>query len=320
MSPFEHQPASPWHPGEIAIQDHAGSAGRMAEIGPRVIRDRMIDQHRDFYGHLPFVVLGAVDPAGDVWATLRTGAPGFLDAPDPFHLRVRSIAEPGDPAEVGLANGASVGLLGIDLATRRRNRLNGTVRRGEGDGFEIRARQSFGNCPQYIQVRRVDIGRDPSRSETSTAAAPEIGHRLDDRARALVSGADTFFVATYVDGRDGERQDDERQVDVSHRGGPEGFVRIGEDGVLTIPDYSGNRFFNTLGNIRINPRAGLVFLDFATGEMLQMTGHAEVILDAPEIATLPGAERLWRFTPRTIVQRPGGLMEGAAPRSPGRDG
>ncbi|MBO1021088.1 pyridoxamine 5'-phosphate oxidase family protein [Methylobacterium sp. SD274] len=306
MSLSDHHPASPWHPGEIAIQNHAGVTERMAEIGPRVIRDRMIDQHRDFFRHLPFVVLGAVDPKGEVWATIRAGEPGFLDAPDPFRLRVRSAADPHDPAEAGLADGSAVGLLGIDLTTRRRNRLNGIVRREGGDEFEVRVQQSFGNCPQYIRVRQ-----GPERLLVPVAAAPEIAHGLDDRARALIAGADTFFVATYADGEQGNRQ-----VDVSHRGGPKGFVRIGENDVLTVPDYSGNRFFNTLGNIRANPRAGLVFIDFTSGDLLQMSGRAEVLLDTPEIASFPGAERLWRFAPRTLVRRVGAVplrFEAASP-------
>ncbi|WP_018045457.1 pyridoxamine 5'-phosphate oxidase family protein [Methylobacterium sp. 88A] len=297
MSSSDPHPASPWHPGEIAIQDHAGVAERMAEIGPRVIRDQMIEQHRDFFRHLPFVVLGAVDPEGDVWATVRTGEPGFVEAPDPFRLRVRAAAELGDPAQAGLTEGAAVGLLGIDLATRRRNRLNGIVERREGDGFEVQVRQSFGNCPQYIHVRQ-----GAERLRNPVAAAPETGHGLDESARALIAGADTLFVATYAEGKDGDRQ-----VDVSHRGGPKGFVRVGEDDVLTVPDYSGNRFFNTLGNIRANPRAGLAIIDFTTGDLLQMTGRAEVLLDSPEIARFPGAERLWRFAPRTFVRRAGAV-------------
>jgi ferredoxin-NADP reductase/predicted pyridoxine 5'-phosphate oxidase superfamily flavin-nucleotide-binding protein len=120
---------------------------------------------------------------------------------------------------------------------------------------------------------------------------------LDANARALIAQADAFFVATYAD------RETRRQVDVSHRGGKAGFVRIGQDSVLTIPDFDGNLFFSTLGNILLNGKAGLVFIDFATGDLLQMSGDAEVILDSPEIAAFQGAERLWTFTPRRIVRR-----------------
>jgi hypothetical protein len=158
-------------------------------------------------------------------------------------------------------------------------------------------------------LRQFAFHRHPA---TPTTMQPVVLDHLDDQARAIIAAADTFFVATYVD-RDGvkgdgpDRPDGGRQVDVSHRGGRAGFVRLGEDGVLTIPDFAGNLFFNTLGNIMANPKAGLVFADFTTGNLLQLTGDAEVILDSPEIAAFQGAERLWRFTPRRIVHRPDAL-------------
>lgn len=101
--------------------------------------------------------------------------------------------------------------------------------------------------------------------------------------------ADTFFAASYVIDERGTHQ-----IDVSHRGGRSGFVRVGVHGALTIPDYSGNRFFNTLGNLLINPRAGLVFVDFESGDLVHLTGDAQVCLDAPEIEAFQGAERMWR--------------------------
>jgi predicted pyridoxine 5'-phosphate oxidase superfamily flavin-nucleotide-binding protein len=206
-------------------------------------------------------------------------------------------------AEPGLADGHAVGLLGMDPMTRRRNRLNGTVRRKTGvDGagaFDISVVQSFGNCPRYIQNRSVRFVR-PADGPTQVPAV-ELAS-LDQRAQVLIAQADTFYVASYVEGGDGSRQ-----VDVSHRGGKPGFVRIDADGTLTIPDFSGNLFFMTLGNFLVNPKAGLLFIDSETGEMLQMTGEASVILDSPEIAAFEGAERLWTFKPRRIVRRPDAL-------------
>jgi predicted pyridoxine 5'-phosphate oxidase superfamily flavin-nucleotide-binding protein len=288
---------SPWHEGEIALQRRLGLEDRMDEIGRRVMRDHLIEQHREFYPLLPMVVLGAVDEHGDAWATLRAGRPGFLSAPDAHRLTVALAREQSDPAEAGMEDGASLALLGIDLATRRRNRLNGTLRR-HAAGFDLGVSQSFGNCPKYIQLREVEFVRDPAEPP---AAAPVVSAELDDAARALVRQADTFFVATYADLEGG------RQVDVSHRGGRAGFVHVGGNGWLTIPDFLGNRFFNTLGNIALNPRAGLVFPDFATGGLLQMTGEAELLFDERPHKPLEGAERYWRFRPRSVVWRPDAL-------------
>jgi predicted pyridoxine 5'-phosphate oxidase superfamily flavin-nucleotide-binding protein len=291
--------ASPWHEGELAMQRSAGSAEKLAARGHLLLRDHLIDQHRQFYPLLPFIVAGAVDRQGDAWATILSGAPGFLQAPDPHRLSIAAVRDPQDPADDGMNDGDAVGLLGIELHTRRRNRLNGLVRRTSAEAFDVAVQQSFGNCPQYIQLREFAFARDPA---TPSGETPRELDRLDDRARDMIDSADTFFVASYVD--DADRG---RAVDVSHRGGRPGFVRIGADGVLTIPDFSGNRFFNTLGNLIANPKAGLLFVDFETGDLLQLTGDAEVITESPEIASFQGAERLWRFASRHILYRAGAL-------------
>ncbi|TAX71223.1 flavin-nucleotide-binding protein [Rhizobium leguminosarum] len=295
----EQNAPSPWHEGELAIQRSVGVVERMDGPGRNFVRKAMPEQHRAFFPMLPFVVLGAVDARGDVWATVRAERPGFMASPEPEILEVGLPCDPADPADAGMEDGDAIAMLGIQLETRRRNRLNGVIRRTDAKGFDVRVGQSFGNCPQYIQPRSAAFVRDP---DMPTATQPLHSGQLDDRTRRMIESADTFFVASYVD-----RDDGERQVDVSHRGGNAGFVRVGADGVLTIPDFAGNRFFNTLGNILINSKAGLVFVDFETGDMLQMTGNAEVLLDSPDIATFQGAERLWRFTPEEIVLRPDAL-------------
>ena len=306
---------SPWHEGEVALQRSAGVAERMADVGRRVIRDYMPDQHRDFFAQLPFVVLGSVDAQGDVWATLRANTPGFMQSPDPKTLHINLARDPADPAETGFDDGAAIGLLGIELHTRRRNRMNGIIKRQNEARFTIAVGQSYGNCPQYIQLRRFAFTRPAGQFQP----AETVRHlaALDARAREMISLADTFFVASYVDLPNGGRQ-----VDVSHRGGKPGFVHLSDDGVLTVPDFAGNLFFNTLGNFSVNPRAGLVFVDFATGDLLQMTGVPEVVLEGPEIAAFQGAERFWRFRPTRIVHRPVGLplrwadeADGASPNS-----
>ncbi|MFL6535379.1 MAG: pyridoxamine 5'-phosphate oxidase family protein, partial [Pseudomonas sp.] len=235
---------SPWHEGELTLQRSVGAVDMMAGVGQRQLaRTWMPDQHREFYAQLPFVVLGAVDRQGDVWATLRTGQPGFMNSPDPETLQIHFDPQPEDPAQAGMGEGDAIGMLGIELHTRRRNRMNGVVRRRLDQGLEISVSQAYGNCPRYINLRQYSfVDEQPAVSRELAVADPLV--------RRLVTASDSFYVATYVV-RDGERQ-----VDASHRGGKPGFVRMDEDGTLTIPDFSGNLFFNTLGNILLNPRAG----------------------------------------------------------------
>jgi ferredoxin-NADP reductase/predicted pyridoxine 5'-phosphate oxidase superfamily flavin-nucleotide-binding protein len=285
-------PQSPWHSGELTLQQTVGAVERMTVVGKRQLaRDFMPDQHREFYPQLPFVVLGAVDKDGEVWATLRAAKPGFMRSPVPQRLEVAVPRQRDDPADAGMEDGAGIGMLGIELHTRRRNRLNGLVRRTDDQGFQIQVTQAYGNCPQYIQLRKYEFSAEPAGPVSETAA-------IDGRARSMIEAADSFYVASYVD-RNGYRQ-----VDASHRGGKPGFVRVNDDGTLTIPDFSGNLFFNTLGNFLLNPRAGLVFVNFHTGDMLQMTGRAEVDIESAEIAAFKGAERLWHFKPLRVIHRP----------------
>lgn len=287
-----------WHAGEKTIQEKVGVAERMAVMGQRVIRDFMPDQHREFYAQIPFIVLGSVDRNGDPWATLLAGKSGFISSPSPHLLDIDAPRDPGDPASDGLQDGGAIGLLGIELHTRRRNRVNGILRASAGDALRFEVDQSFGNCPQYIQLRDHQFVRDPREPFSGEVLESS---ELDRAARDMIEAADTFFVASYAE------REDRRQADVSHRGGKAGFVRVAEDGTLTVPDFAGNLFFATLGNILLNGKAGLVFVDFETGDMLQMTGDAEVILDSPEIAAFQGAERLWSFRARRVVRRPGAL-------------
>jgi predicted pyridoxine 5'-phosphate oxidase superfamily flavin-nucleotide-binding protein len=285
---------SPWHAGERQMQQSAGVAERMAVIGPKVIRDHLPEQHRDFYPLLPYLVLGVVDGQGTPWATLVEGAPGFVHSPDPQRLQIDSLPAATDPARAGLHQGASVGVLGIDLNTRRRNRMNGRLGALDPDGFSVDVVHTFGNCPKYIQLRPVEgVARKPGN-------AVERSDHLDAAAQHLIRSADTFFVATYVD------TDGERAVDVSHRGGNTGFVRV-EGNVLTIPDYAGNLFFNTLGNLAANPLAGLLFIDFDTGDVLQLAGRTALILDGPQVALFEGAQRVWTVTVEHVARRPAAL-------------
>ncbi|VVP06587.1 Flavohemoprotein [Pseudomonas fluorescens] len=298
---------SPWHAGEKQLQAHVGVAERMEAFGRRVIRTGMPDQHRTFYQQLPFMLYGAVDADGKPWASIIEGEPGFAHSPEAGTLQFGSLPSADDPAQ--LSNGAAIGLLGIELHTRRRNRINGRIHSMTAGGFGVSVEQSFGNCPQYIQLRQF---RSVPLADPSTRIAQQLDG-LDDAARSMIAGADTFFVASYVD------VDGQRSVDVSHRGGQSGFVQV-EGNRLTIPDFAGNLFFNTLGNLLLNPRAGLLFIDFNSGDLLQLSGRTEIILEGPQVEAFQGAERLWTFEVESVVRRPAALalrwrFDGVSPTS-----
>ena len=247
--------ADPFHPGELEAQRLAGQIA--AGHG---IRDHLTEQHRFFFAALPFVLVATLEPDGAPHARLLNGAPGFIRSPDPTTLELDGVTT--------LQAGEQVGLLGIDLATRRRNRANGVVRSNRQGVLQVTVIDSFGNCPKYITPRALQ-------QAAGMAQAPQEFVGLDAAARAIVATSDTFFVATSG-GAHG--------VDISHRGGPPGFARIDGD-TLVIPDFSGNRYFNTLGNLLIEPCASLLFIDFAAGDVLTLRGEVSIAW----------SQREWRF-------------------------
>lgn len=303
---------SPFHSGERAVQSRAGVRERVEQVGLRIIRDYMPDEHRELFEKLPCVLLGVQDREARIWATVLTGAPGFIRTPDARTLAIAARPERHDPAFDGVALGRRVGLLGIEFHTRRRNRVNGCVAAEHGQGFSVRVDQSFGNCPKYIHPR---AGLEPMHS--AAVLSPEQGREaavLSAEALALIADADTFFIATASEHAQaasiaGGTSDGSHRppppagtraegVDVSHRGGPPGFVRLEREldrTRLVWPDYRGNSLFNTLGNLAVNPRAGLLFIDFEGGRALALTGTAQVDWDVADVRTTPAAERTVSF-------------------------
>ena len=268
----------PFHRGEVAAQVRAGY-----DSGAPPIHDFMPEQHRQFFALLPMLPLATLDAAGAPVATLLAGLPGFIESPDANTLLLHASPDADDPAAAFLVRGAPFGAVGIDLTTRRRNRANGHVH-GVGQGWlRLGVEEAFGNCPQYIQTR----APVPATAAPVTTMLPA----LDPAATALLRGADTLFVASSGGAAGG--------VDMSHRGGRPGFIGASGDR-LTVPDFSGNRYFNTLGNFLEDPRAALLVPDFDTGTLLHLAGRVEVLweaaglVDRAERAWVLHVERAWR--------------------------
>ncbi len=279
---------SPFHAGELAIQARLGVQTQMDKQARRVVRDYLPQQHQQFYSQLPYLLVGTVDASGRPWASILVGEPGFVSSPNDRTLRIASKPLVGDPLSMTLAEGVDIGLLGIELHTRRRNRMNGTVIAVDTDGFTVQVGQSFGNCPQYIQARMFELN---SANPTTPQPIYQV-KALGEPERTIIAAADTFFIATAFQEKEAGAA---KGVDVSHRGGKPGFVQVNDAHTLTIPDFVGNFHFNTFGNLLLNPHAGLLFVDFDRGNLMYLTGTAEIIWDGDEIQSFAGAERLLRF-------------------------
>ncbi len=284
---------SPFHAGEQTVQERLGVRD-IEDWARKVVRPFLPEQHREFHTSLSFLIAAALDRRGRPWATLLTGPDGFVTSPDPKSLVMDGVLLGGDPLDGALSPGSHLGLLGIDLATRRRNRVNGRIREFCDNVVVFDVDQSFGNCPQYIRERAW------TRVTDAPAGTSEEFDRLTQEQCEWIGAADTFFIAS---GHTGEGESPTFGMDASHRGGEPGFVQIVNNRRIQFPDFAGNNHYNTLGNIILNPKVGFLFVDFPTGSLLQLTGRASIDWKSEAVARIPGARRIVTFDIEEIRER-----------------
>lgn len=282
---------NPFHAGELKAQALVG-VGNMAAQVRGFIRDYLPEQHRAFHTAQPFLIVSGGDENGQTWITMVEGPEGYATSPDPRHIHLDTQLGSDDPLAAAFKVGTDIGILGIELATRRRNRFSGHVR-PEGKGLTVDIKQSFGNCPQYIHERAW------TRVESTPGTALKTNALNDDQI-ALIGASDTMFIGSGYHGETGEAFEG---YDASHRGGSAGFVKVVSPTHLQIPDFAGNNFFNTIGNLITDPRIGLLFVDFETGGLLHISGRASIDWD-PSSSHNPEALRIINVEIDVIVDRP----------------
>jgi uncharacterized protein len=273
-----------YHSGEVAVQERAGERAIALRHGA-MLRDRLVAGARAFIDSRAVAAVGAERSDGTLWASLWSGVPGFFRS-EPSGERVEIVTKhdrtvSDDPVRRIVRRDAAFAMVVIDFATRGRFRINGTIGRLDDAGIEVQVREAFGNCPKYIQRRQ--------RFDDSSAAtvAPAVrGGTLDEARVHFIEAIDTGFVASIHP---------ERGVDVSHRGGEAGFVRVEGERMLRIPDYPGNSMFQTLGNLAMDTRAGLALVHFGRQRVLSLTGHAAIEFDAEDAHHPSGTGRYWTF-------------------------
>jgi hypothetical protein len=281
-----------FHEGERAVQGRAGVAAIASRVGAS-IHAEIPPRAQAFLLEQSFAALASRDAEGRVWASIVHGAPGFLSAPSQTAIEIDAAPVAGDPLAPNLVAGAPLGALVIDLATRRRLRVNGRVERAASP-IRVAVDEVFANCPKYIQRRDLVVGAVLESRDLFASAADALTIAQQKR----VGRADTCFLASGHG---------DAGLDASHRGGPPGFVEVLGERRIAWPDYAGNSMFQTLGNLASDPRAGLVFADFATGDVLQLSGRARVDWDPARATRFAGAERMVEFEIDAVRETRGAL-------------
>lgn len=251
---------STYHSGEREAQLRAGVRDLAERVG-RIIGPTIPAAAAGFLIRRTFVIAATTSAAGSVHASILSGQPGFIAVPDPSTIHLRPTHGDQETVLRDLQESGTIGLLAIDFATRRRMRANGTGRVDDA-GIIVSTREVYSNCPQYIHER------DELTIEDRPACRAD---RLTGTQMSRVSAADTFFIASAHP---------ERGADASHRGGEPGFLSVTPSSV-SWPDFSGNNMFNTLGNLLVDERCSLLFVDFQAGEVLRIDGRASIDWSEP---------------------------------------
>lgn len=286
---------SPFHPGELQVQQRANESN-IAQRNGGVISDTILSGAIPFIAQQNMLVLSSLDQQGNIWTSVILGNPGFIHAPDPgsISLDKREILNcDDDPLWRNIQNNPKIGILIIELASRRRLRVNGHMQQIDGSNFVIKVEQSYPNCPKYIQRRHLKFTPIDLQQ---TVAPSSNGRVLDHELTTLIETADSFFVGTSTSMNAAMDTDHPAALDSSYRGGHPGFVEVTSNDRLLIPDYRGNSMFNTLGNIHSNGKAALSFIDFKSGQLLQLSGAAIILWDQqdPDGKTA-GTQRFWEL-------------------------
>lgn len=275
-----------FHPGEIAIQTRVGETN-YAEQNVAMISDEIAPGALRFLGTQKLAVVSSHDTEGSIWVTPFFGPAGFIQTRDSQHfdfdLSQMQIDEE-DPVWSNLMTSPEIGMVAIELQTRKRFRVNGSLTRSAHRlSFEVA--EAYPNCPKFIQRRQETDSQSAIRDTHSNSTW---GIELTPEAMEVIRWSDSAFV--------GSRHPERSASDASHRGGPKGFIQVLDAHTLRVPDYPGNGLFNTLGNLTVDPKAGLLIIDFDSRRMLQLTGTATIRWDlvAGEEATL-GTGRVWDF-------------------------
>lgn len=282
---------NPFHEGELLVQQQAGETAKGEQNG-RIIADSLPKNALKFIEQQSMVVLGSVDEQKNIWASILLGNAGFIKAIalQTVEIDRQQVFELEDPFWTNIKHENRIGMLVIELETRRRLRINGAIAQTTADKLSLQVTESYPNCPKYIQRRQLSLNLT-SKGDRSPIKSGEV---LTLQQRKLIKSADTFFVASFHS---------TRGVDVSHRGGNSGFIRLIDAQTIRIPDYNGNGMFNTLGNLVVNPHAGLIFINFERSYTLQLTGEAEIIWNTEnQNYSTGGTQRYWDFKIKSWIQ------------------
>lgn len=244
----------------MALKYHSGQIEVQTEANTRRVADMLaawVGPVGEFCRTADMIVLATADDAQRLAFFALSGEAPIVDVTGPASVLLRLDAGQGPSPDGAIACGG----LAIGLAVARRARLNGTLTRTD-DGLLLQASEAFTNCRKYVAPST------PLEKARHTGPDSRTGLAVtDSRIAAILAAAETAFLASVSP---------EGGIDVSHRGGPPGFLRWDGSSALDWDEYVGDGMLKSAGNIRSNGRFSLLVPDMATGDAVELSGVARV--------------------------------------------
>jgi uncharacterized protein len=279
------------HKGELFVQEKRNAPEEMSFVLKEITESKVPYQNLSFFNELKYFPISTLDADGFPWVTLLSNP--LIQFESQSKIKISAQFSIGDPFVECLKKKIFPRYfagLGIDFTNRRRNKLSGFIENASINGnkieLELLTNEYLGNCPKYITVRKLI-------KKERISEFPIEMKSLDEYCKRILDSASTIFLGTKHFG-----EKDESDVGLNHRGGPAGFVRYYEENsnsFLVIPDYSGNRFYQSLGNIQSDNVAGVLIPDFVNGDLLYCTGSAENLFDQEASNLIPNITLLTRI-------------------------
>lgn len=314
---------SPFHSGEHMLQLRAGIRRSIEALAAEEIT-RKLDA--DTVTRLPprrTVIVALLDDSGYPTCTAVSGQRGLLASTECGDLAIRRRDLPETISRLATPLDAPVSLLVPMFAEREALRINGWIAHATDEQFVVEIDQAFTNSRKYLHIRgehRNGTDTEPSSVEPNLRPRGSLSRQMSE----LLRNADTLFVST----RHSETGKSPRQsLDVSHRAGLPGFMVTPDANTVLWPEYGGNGFFNTMGNLMLDSRCGLVVMAGNGPQALHLRGKAEVLWHDDLLEEATGTRRGIRFTVEQasfvddVLNRHHPLIHYApelAPRAPGR--
>jgi len=274
---------SPFHEGEITVQQRVGEE-ELAARSSGIIKDHIPTNAFEFVNKQLILIVSSLDHHQNIWTSILIGKPGFVKIMNEKTIKINFtelVSGREDPFWENIKTNSNIGGLFIDLSTRRRLKLIGKISWLEDD-LNVLVDKVYPNCPRFIQRREIEVTK-----KEDDIDPPKKGLNLTGELKNWIRNSDTLFVGSA---------NDRNEMDANHRGGNPGFIQIMDDHTLKIPDYPGNSMFNTFGNFMVNPKTGLLVVDFEIGKTLQLTGTAEIVWNEENSEKeTGGSRRLWIF-------------------------